>query len=333
MKISIDAGHNCSPDKGASGFRVEDEMTKATVAQLVAKFTALGHQVLDCTPYVATFNSVSGSLGYRVNKANAFGSDLHLCIHYNAGGGTGVECWIAATGGKAQEYAHKICSEISKLGYQNRGVKVGNLYVPKYTNMPCVLVEGCFVDTAEDCNKWNAEASANAIIQAVLGQAAPVAQVPEVKPQPVVNITPVKDSGIIVNAVIVNDWLYVRDSAGNVIPGRIDINDKVQILDVSGSTQLNLVKYPTAIGTRTEHIYNATNCIKYLYQGQWKNGSKPEIVYQDSACTKVIGTIDSYETATPLYRQNGVLQVVYNTSKGINTKSGYVKYNGGFTVF
>ncbi|PPK44665.1 hypothetical protein [Clostridium algidicarnis] len=38
---------------------------------------------------------------------------------------------------------------------------------------------------------------------------------------------------------------------------------------------------------------------------------------------------DPYEKATPLYKKDGMTHVVYNTGKGSNTKSGYVKYEGG----
>ena len=81
------------------------------------------------------------------------------------------------------------------------------------------------------------------------------------------------------------------------------------------------------------YITNAPNCIEYLYANQWSNGSTIEIVYETSSCVNSIGSIDPYEKATPIYRENGILHVVYSTAKGINTKSGYVKYNGGFNKF
>ncbi|HBI7086874.1 TPA: SH3 domain-containing protein, partial [Clostridium perfringens] len=40
------------------------------------------------------------------------------------------------------------------------------------------------------------------------------------------------------------------------------------------------------------------------------------------------GSLSPYEAATPLYKKNGMTHVVYDTSKGPNTKSGYVKFEG-----
>jgi GH25 family lysozyme M1 (1,4-beta-N-acetylmuramidase) len=149
-------------------------------------------------------------------------------------------------------------------------------------------------------------------------------------------IRPVIESGQVngANAVVQNDWFFTRDSQGNVEEGhRIDIGDKIKVIDVSYSRQLALVEYPVPGGTRQAYIKNVASNIGYLYQCQWQNGSTAETIYQDSACTQPIGTIDPHESATPLFRENGVLNVVYNTDKGTNSKSGFVKYNGKFNQF
>ena len=168
--ISGDAGHNSPPDIGANGYRQEDNLTKEVWNLVQAKLKDLEYVVADCTPWGTTFNSVNGSLSYRVKVANNSGSKLHLCIHFNAGGGTGVECW-AIQGGKSEQYGNKICEEISNaLGIRNRGVKDGSgLYIPKYTSMPCVLIECSFVDSKEDMDKYNDEKIADAIVKAITG--------------------------------------------------------------------------------------------------------------------------------------------------------------------
>lgn len=132
------------------------------------------------------------------------------------------------------------------------------------------------------------------------------------------------------NATIKNDWFYLRDNSGNKTGSRIEIGTKIKVLDVSYSKQLVYIAYLENNAEKKAYITNATNCIEYLYQGRWSNGSTTEIVYETSSCSNSIGNIDPYEKATPLYRENGILHVVYTTSKGANTKSGYVKYNGGF---
>jgi len=166
LKISIDAGHNCKPDSGAVGIRKEDDLTKQVVASII-KLIPKTVRIYDCTPYGKTFSNITQSLAFRVDEANIYKSDLHLCIHFNAGGGEGIESYAISTTGK--KYASQICFNIAALGYKNRGVKDGShLYVVKNTNMPCVLVECSFIDNVHDMKIYNADAIANAIIKAVI---------------------------------------------------------------------------------------------------------------------------------------------------------------------
>ena len=134
------------------------------------------------------------------------------------------------------------------------------------------------------------------------------------------------------NAKIVNDDLYIRDANGVKQAGHYVSNgDNVTILDVSGSRQLCLVEYPTASGVKSGYINNVVKCIQYYNQGQWSNGSTPENVMNEDGSH--LGSLDTHEQATPLYRKNGMLHVVYNIAGHDNGKSGYVSYNGGFVGF
>lgn len=171
--ISGDAGHNCIPDTGVISLKSEDQCTKEIWTLVQKKLTELGFLAKDCTPWNDEFPTVGNSLSYRVKQANSISSALHLSIHFNSGGGRGVECWVSESGGRSEKFATKICESIAKLGYFNRGVKVGNLYIPKYTNMPCVLVECAFIDSKEDMIRYNAEALANAIVEAVISLGTP----------------------------------------------------------------------------------------------------------------------------------------------------------------
>ena len=133
------------------------------------------------------------------------------------------------------------------------------------------------------------------------------------------------------NATIKNDWFYLRDSNGNKTSGRIEIGTKIKVLDVSYSKQLVYIAYLENNVEKKAYITNVANCIEYLYSNQWSNGSTKEIVFETADCKNSIGELSPREKATPIYRENGILHVVYTTSKGVNTKSGYVKYNGGFS--
>ncbi len=134
------------------------------------------------------------------------------------------------------------------------------------------------------------------------------------------------------NAQVVGDFFYVRDGDGDIISGReVWDGDKITVLKINYDKQLCFVEYPTSSGVREGWITNATNIIKYTYLKQWKNGSTNETVYDENGNN--IGTIYPNEYATPLYRKNGKLCIVYDTSKGARTKSGFVVYNGGFSKF
>ncbi|MCX0369000.1 M14 family zinc carboxypeptidase, partial [Clostridium perfringens] len=90
--------------------------------------------------------------------------------------------------------------------------------------------------------------------------------------------------------------------------------------------QLALVQYPAGSVVRQGYVTNATNLIRYFKQGEWLNGSTTEPVLDENGGS--LGSLSPYEAATPLYKKNGMIHVVYDTSKGPNTKSGYVKFEG-----
>lgn len=129
------------------------------------------------------------------------------------------------------------------------------------------------------------------------------------------------------NATAVVDDLYIRDANGTTISGRqVSKGDRITVLDVGYTKQLTLVQYPAGNVVRQGYVTNATNIIRYDKQGEWHNGSTSEEVLDENGGH--LGSLNPYEAATPLYTKNGLIHVVYNTDKGPNTKSGYVKYAG-----
>ena len=136
------------------------------------------------------------------------------------------------------------------------------------------------------------------------------------------------------NAKVSGDDLYIRDSEGNRQYGHyVSDGDNITVLDISYSKQLVKVEYPTASGVRTGYVKNVPSLIHYYYQSQYKNGSTSEPVYIESNCNSQYGSLDPRESATVLYRQGERLCVVYNTTKGQNTKNGFVKWNDHFNKF
>ncbi|WP_368488798.1 N-acetylmuramoyl-L-alanine amidase [Clostridium sp. BJN0013] len=172
MIITYDFGHGTGQDRGASGYRNEEKDCREYGALAIKKLQSLGHTCYDCTPASSPALTLGQSLAYRVNKANSIGSQLHLCMHVNAfqtDKATGCEVEYASAAGQA--YADRVSSEISTaLGLTNRGAKSQpGLYVLKYTNMVAILIEPFFCDNKADCDKYNVEKLATAIVKGITG--------------------------------------------------------------------------------------------------------------------------------------------------------------------
>ena len=168
MKISINAGHTKKgPGGGAvyKGFN-EGEITRAVAKALRAKLQKKGHTVHDST--VDTASTQNAYLRKVCQLANDSGAELFISLHCNASAshkGVGVECWTWK--GKKVKAAVKICENLEKLGYKNRGVKDGSsFYVVKHTKATAVLVELFFLDNYTD-RKLYLEHGAEEIAQAI----------------------------------------------------------------------------------------------------------------------------------------------------------------------
>lgn len=168
MKFGIDMGHNCPPhDTGATGVKQEDALTKDVGTRLMAKLSAAGHSVINCTPSSAS--SVNDSLRQRVNKANSNNVDIFVSIHFNKFNSTAKGTEVFGISKASQAIAKSVLAEIVKLGFFNRGVKSADFFVIKNTTMPAILVECCFVDSSTDMSLFNADKMAEAIKDGLIG--------------------------------------------------------------------------------------------------------------------------------------------------------------------
>ncbi|HLO86407.1 MAG TPA: N-acetylmuramoyl-L-alanine amidase [Nostocaceae cyanobacterium] len=183
MKFGIDIGHNCPPDTGAKGIKSEDVLTTDVGNRLISKLQALGHQVVRCKPDQA--GSVSQSLGRRCDTANRNKVDTYVSIHFNAFNGQANGTEVFAIGDAGRKIARPVLEEIIKLGFFNRGVKNGShLYVLRNTNMPAILIECCFIDSAKDMKLFDAEDMANAIVKGLTGKQPTSQPTPQPTQQP-----------------------------------------------------------------------------------------------------------------------------------------------------
>lgn len=154
MKIAVRGGH-CPRVPGASKFIDELTEDRKVKDSLIKYLKQLGHEVLDVTPPDNT-NSSSGDLSNGVNRANLFGADLFVSIHFNKAyniynGDLGSEVCVYTPFDTAQ----RVVNGLAFLGFKNRGQKVRTgLYELKHTNMKAMIIEVCFVEATGDVSLY-----------------------------------------------------------------------------------------------------------------------------------------------------------------------------------
>lgn len=150
-KWAVRGGHT-EKATGANGL-ISELTEDRKIKDAVIKYLKLsGETVLDCTPPANANLNAKTDLAYGVNKANEWGADLFISIHFNKcydsyNGALGSESCVYSE----NEYGKRIVNALSSLGFKNRGQKVRTgLYELSHTNMTSVIVETCFVEATED---------------------------------------------------------------------------------------------------------------------------------------------------------------------------------------
>ena len=147
-KVFIDPGHGGS-DPGASGNGVVEAPTALAVSRLIEQ-----ELMRYCDVKMSrNSNSEGPSLTQRTNKANAWGADIFVSIHFNSATPSptskGIEVWHSIHGGQGRRLAiaiEKRLQEFTPLG--SRGLNPGEpkisrpglLHRDPGTNMPAVIV-------------------------------------------------------------------------------------------------------------------------------------------------------------------------------------------------
>ena len=150
MKIAVRGGH-CPKVTGASAL-IDELKEDRFVKDIVIKYLKeLGYTVLDVTP-PDSISSSSADLSYGVDKANSWGADLFVSIHFNNAystynGALGTEVCVYYE----NDISGRVVNGLGELGFKNRGQKIRtNLYELKHTKMKAMIVETCFVEATED---------------------------------------------------------------------------------------------------------------------------------------------------------------------------------------
>lgn len=133
--------------------------------------------------------------GYKenVDESNAWGADLHIPIHTNAGGGAGTVVFVHGGTAKQMQYAKPIYDEVQAIspGTTDYGVRVNSgLYELGYTTATAVYIECEFHDRA-DLAAWIIEHTTE-LGEAIARGVCIGAGVPYIAPEPKPDPEPVK---------------------------------------------------------------------------------------------------------------------------------------------
>ena len=193
MKIAVRGGHcpNVPGSRGIIDELKEDRLVKNAVIKYLNQ---MGVRVLDVTPPDSTSSS-SADLSYGVNKANNWGADLFVSIHFNNAystynGALGTEVCVYSE----YDIAGRVINKMASLGFRNRGQKVRTgLYELKHTSMKTMIVEVCFVEATEDValyKKVGYDYIGKTIAESLVNRNSGVTPTPTPTPEPVPTPTP-----------------------------------------------------------------------------------------------------------------------------------------------
>ena len=166
-------GHNFQ--SVGSRLLIKEEIECDKINKSLGKYLdQLGEQHKDVSPGNM---SSSKDLKYGVDMSNSLKADLFASIHMNSSpgeveGALGCEVWVYSD--KELIQAKRVCQELEKLGFKNRGVKVNpEYYELKNTKCKAMIIEVCFVNSKTDVeiyNKVGYDAIGKAIAQGLTGK-------------------------------------------------------------------------------------------------------------------------------------------------------------------
>ena len=168
--VFLDEGHGgVNPGAVFEGRRESDDALELTLAV----GNILEENGID-VEYSRT-TDIYESPAQKAREANASGADYFVSIHRNSSVNpeqySGVETLVYAKGLRSEKLAENINRELEKVGFINLGISERpNLAVLRRTQMPAVLVEVGFINTARDNELLDTRfyEVANAIAQGII---------------------------------------------------------------------------------------------------------------------------------------------------------------------
>lgn len=163
-KIYLDAGHG-GYDPGAVGYVTESKVNIKVVNFMYSYLTSN----YECSVYKDI--TANDSLRTICNRANKWGADLFISIHFNAGKGDGFEALVYGPNNK--DLGELFCKYAKSVGQNLRGVKYRpELGVLRMTDMQAVLCEVAFVDNWKDIKDWKSDTQLKKMAEALARAAA-----------------------------------------------------------------------------------------------------------------------------------------------------------------
>ena len=152
-RVAISSGHSLKV-RGASGVLDEVDEARKVVEHVADELGSMGIEVMIFHDDTST--TQSENLETIVAFHNEQERDLDVSIHFNAyietTAAMGTECLYLSQA----ELAKQVANAIASVGFKNRGAKKRtDLYVLNKTEMPCILIEVCFVDSQADADLYH----------------------------------------------------------------------------------------------------------------------------------------------------------------------------------
>lgn len=180
--LNSHAGHGKQDSKscGTVGLVKESIENRLLNNEFIRLMKLYGKTIYDCT--IDYPNSKSDCLNKIVSKCNSHKVDLDVSHHINDGRNDnvgdgkigGVEVWVYSKNSAAYEPAKRICENLSKLGFTNRGVKFSTEYtVLAKTKSSAMIIEYFFDDDKDDYSiykKLGYKVIAKAVVEAILNK-------------------------------------------------------------------------------------------------------------------------------------------------------------------
>lgn len=168
-KVFIGVGHGGSDSGASSGGLIEKNLALVTALGCKDVLVSYGVNVK-----MSREKDEEDTISQEVAECNQYRPNLAVEIHYNAGGGDGLEIYRYRGGGESLKVAQKIETRMIQAGQNSRGIKVklnnsGTDYYMwiRETLDPAVLIEVGFVDNTTDRQLFDTEEEQRKLGQAI----------------------------------------------------------------------------------------------------------------------------------------------------------------------